>query len=589
MDEVRTIFFDVFISFGESYFKTEAYVNIRPNSRLESNDVVQILKEGYKSVQIAIKTFKVTYGLISDKEIVENIKKYIAMPYSERIKNIYKFLVAKGEEPVNGKDSVLVTHIELKKHKTGKIDKATRKIDHRDLGFSERIVPANTKILTLFKATEGVEGIDVRGEVIKPEPGKNIHNIKFDKKTIDKAEFEDKFEFISKKEGFLYEDRIKGFFIDEKVLVSSVDFNIGNIEGKSVSDSSVIVSGKTGVFETAVKPGFKVEAKEVEIKGNVGNDAVVNGEFISIKGVADKNSQITGKTIEIEKSFNNTVIGEHISIKSCNNCKVVGGKVYLSKIISGEISGSEILVLNESRGALFKTDKFILLNYGKGLSKQTIIADPLFSQEKQEEMKKLINSKKILYKNMEELKNSISSIEASFKKLDLRINDIIEKYFNFKGENATKQKELIKNFIKKGEIEYLEEKFKPDFASFDVDTINRFKKLSNDMEQINNMFSEKEKELEQVEAIIGNLKSSGEKIKIVILNLEKGATIKIKNDLRSIDINHNLEFPLVVHFEYGGMPTVEALSRYKRESLKEKIVDSLSETSLKYLKKLRVI
>ena len=585
----NTIFFDVFISFGNRESKTEAFANIRPNSRLESNDAVALIKEGYKKVQVAIKTFNVTYGLVSDREIVENIKKYVSMSFQERIKNIFKFLVAKGKNPVHGSDSVLIKHIELKKTKHGKIDEKTGKVNHRDLGFSERIVPKDTKIITLVKPTQGENGIDVRGEIIKAKPGKFIHHVKFSNNSIEKIENEKEIIFLSKKEGFLYEDPVKGFFIDEKVLVQSIDFNIGNIEGKSVEDSSVVVTGKSDVFDTAVKPGFKVEAKNVKIKGNVGNGAVVKGDFISINGVADKNSEISGKIVKIEKSFNNFVKGEQISIKSSNTCEVIGEIIFISNSISGVLKGSEITILNECRGTSFATDKFIFINNVTGTSKQEIIIDPLFSEKKREEFNELLEENKKLNDETLEIKTELESLKEQFNLLSGRIDNIISKYFNFNGSKAQEQKNLIKSLILKGELDFLEKKFNPDFASHDSDMMKKISKIHNELNNKKKALDDKEKSLSLNDNVIKNIKNAVKRIKIVILNIERGATIDVKTEIRKVTLSDSLEFPLIVHFSKNGIPNVQSLNDYTRARLKEELEKLISETTFKSLKTLRII
>ncbi len=579
----------MFISFDNHDIKTEAYINIRPNSRLESDNVVAIIKEGYKKAQIALKTFNVTYGIIPDREIVENIKKYVGMSHKERIKKIYQFIIAKGEKPINGEDSKLIKHIELKKSKHGKINEKNGKINHRDLGFSERIVPLGSKIISIIKPTKGEPGIDIKGEKIHPVPGKMVHKIKFDEKSIEKTETENEIILKSKKEGFLYEDPVKGFFIDEKVLVPSIDFNIGNIEGKKVSESSVIVNGSTDILDTAVKPGFKVEAKNINIKGNVGSEAIVNGEFVSIHGVADKNSVITGKVINIEKSFNNNVKGEKISVKSCNSCEIYGNWIYTTNSVSTKFFGSEIVILKESRGSFFTTDKFVFINNVKGKSKQSIVIDPLYSETKKEELEELTLRNNKIGETIDSLKGSLAISEENIKKLQHRVENIISKYFNFKGEKAAQQKALIKNLIFKGEIEFLESKFQPDFASHDIDTMKKISKEKKETDNIKKELEILETEFEENRKKIKDFKESYVKAKIIIMSMENEATIDIKNQLRKITLNHNLEFPLIVHYENSGLPKVEAFSEYKRKNLKEKLYEILNEDTLKYLKRLKVL
>jgi hypothetical protein len=247
------------------------------------------------------------------------------------------------------------------------------------------------------------------------------------------------------------------------------------------------------------------------------------------------------------------------------------------------------VILKESRGSFFTTDKFVFINNVKGKSKQSIVIDPLYSETKKEELEELTLRNNKIGETIDSLKGSLAISEENIKKLQHRVENIISKYFNFKGEKAAQQKALIKNLIFKGEIEFLESKFQPDFASHDIDTMKKISKEKKETDNIKKELEILETEFEENRKKIKDFKESYVKAKIIIMSMENEATIDIKNQLRKITLNHNLEFPLIVHYENSGLPKVEAFSEYKRKNLKEKLYEILNEDTLKYLKRLKVL
>ena len=546
------IFFDMFISYND--LRTEAYLNIRPNSRIDKKNLKKSLQEAYKKVKLSLKLSELSYGIISDKEIMTNLKRYVLMSDEERKKDIYTFLLAKGREPIDGEDSKLIIHIDLNKKKSGKIDPKTGQVDHKDLGFSERVIPKSTKIATIIKPTEGIHGIKVNGEVIKAEPGKLIHKIKFDKNSIEEKEEEKEINYYSTKEGFLYQDSRKGFFVDSNILVKSVDYSIGNIDADDVDSTSVIVRGKSDVTEDTIKSGFKVEAKNINVTGNVGIEAEIIGENITINGITDKNSKLIGKNIKIKKAFNNYVEGENIDVNEVNGAKIVGDNIIVKNSISGNINGSEIVILKESRGSSIVFEKFLFILSAIGSAKQFISIDPLFSDKRKEIYRQLKIKRNETKKIYEEIYLKYQLEQEKHKKNEKLVEKLIENYFNLRDDN---KKKAIKQIFSSGKWNDFFAKYNIELPIHDEDKIHKycaslkkFLNMESQFKQIEAKYREIEKKVEDVET--AHLNS-----KIIILKLQSPIIIKFKD--RKFTYNERFTEPIKITF-ITGKPKIEEFS-----------------------------
>lgn len=572
-------FFDMFITINED--KTEAYLNIRPNSKINDEKLQEALQEAFKKVKLSINMSELSFGIVEDRTIIEHLKKYLTMPEEDRKKEIYSFLLAKGKLPVNGEDSRLIEYIDLELKKAGKVDEKTGKIDHKNLGFSDRIVPKDTKILTIVKPTPGSPGIAVTGEIIDPVPGELKHKIKFDKKTIYTKENDKEINFYAAKEGFLYKDSNKGYFVDEKVLVKSIDYHIGNIDGENVEDSSVEVHGSTDIMESAVKPGFKVEAKNINITGNIGVEAIVEGENIKVNGIADKGSMVKGKNINIKKVFNNILEGENIVIDNLNGSRVTGEKIYVKTSISGKLKGSEIVIINESRGSIITTDKFLFIKNMRGSSKQSIILDPFCVEKKKRLYENLKKEREEKVKFLEEIKIEMENLKSKQVRMEINIENIVSKYIKFDSSKKRQQMDAVKKLIATDQWSLLEKKFNIEFALHDIQKFELYKSYIKKSEKIKEKLILAKQELEDVSSKITTMETSVKNGKIIIGNYESDAPLSIFIEEKEYKLNVDVVGTLQISFS-NLTPVIKSFDK-KGISLLENI---LSEETYKIAKKL---
>ncbi len=578
------IFFDMFLTFNDD--KTEAYINIRPNSRFDKDDLKESIKQAFIKIKSSLTIAGIKYGIKNDKEIIENLKVYCKLPDDERKKNIYTFLVAKGIPPQKGQDSILIEHIKLRKEKHGIIDPKTGKIDHKNLGFSDRIVPEGSKIVTIVKPTKGTPGMDVLGNPIEPEEGKLIHQIKYDKKTILEQETEDSIHYISLKEGFLYKDPIKGYFIDEKVLTKAVDYKIGNIEGKEVEDSTVVVQGSSDIFEDSVKAGFKVEANKVKIRGNVGIEAQIKGNEIEIDGIVDKKATVEGKKIKINKFFGKLLKGKNVFLKEISSASAIGDILIIENSLSAKIKGNEILILKESRGSEIISDKFVFINRLCGSAKQKITIDPLVLPEKQEIMKELKKSLKLLQEELEKVILNIEEINEKLKKLNYEIEKIIKKYFKFSPDQEAKQKKVVLSLFQKGEWETLEEKLNIQFKPEDIYYLKQFHRTFIKKSTFENEKSEIEVKINDINSKINKINNASENAVIIIKQI-KDCVVEIHIEDKMYKFSDDIIEPFFITYKRGRI-IINPINKENSKFLSNFFKELISGEAFKIIKKIKL-
>ncbi len=576
------IFFDMFITFNDD--KSEAYMNIRPNSRIDKDDLKQTIIEGFKQIKSLLKQSGISYGILPDKEILEQLKDYCVLPDSERKKDIYKIIIAKGHLPVDGEDSELIEHVKLKNELRGKIDDTTGNVDHRNLGFSERIIPKGKLILTLKKPTKGELGMNVLGEPLEPNAGQWKHKIKYDRKSIETEEDDQEIRYKSKKEGFLYKDSSKGYFVDEKVLTKAVDFKIGNIEGKEIEDSTVIVQGSSDVFEDSVKADFKVEAKKIKIKGNVGIGAIVKGDEIEIEGAIDKKAIVEGKKIYVNKFFGEYIKGNLIRIKEISSSKAIGDIVIIDNCLSSEITGKEVLVLNEFRGSKIISEKFIFVNSCKGGVKQELVIDSIVLPGTRVLIKEIKNQIEKVKKDIEQLEEKDKLLETKISQFENKIENILNRYFKFDPDKEQQQKDILKELFKKGEFKFIEKKFNIELEIGDIYTIQNYAKFYHEYEA-NNLELNKLNEKKEILENKLNEKLKADSNAMIIIKSIYGPMIHVK--FKNLNLEHkfnkNIQDPVVV-FVKDGKIKVENINKENKKIILEKFEKLITGDAFKIVK-----
>ncbi|MCT4613011.1 MAG: FapA family protein [Clostridia bacterium] len=340
-----------------------------------------------------------------------------------------KYLVAEGTKPVKGDDGEIEYLFSVEKELTPKmLEDGT--VDYHNLELIENVAPGD-ELAKITKATDGVNGIDVKNNTIIAQKGKEIKPAAGKNTTLT----EDGLHIISNIEGqvLLVGDKIT---VNETHEISgNVDHSTGNI--KFVGN--VVIKGN-------VQTGFKVEAGgSVEVYGIVeGAEIIADGDIILDKGmqgvkkgILKSGGKIVAKFIENADIHceGNLEVGSilHSNVISNSDILVLGKKGLISggtfearKMISAKTIGASLGTLTEIKvGFDHKLiDAFNALNdqilmYKKEVQKMDTA---ITGFKKMAEVGRLSDSKKPLLMQLVEQRNSYTSkiAESQAESEDLR-------------------------------------------------------------------------------------------------------------------------------------------------------------------------
>ncbi|MBU0485257.1 MAG: FapA family protein [Proteobacteria bacterium] len=241
---------------------------------LISTDELGMKAVDYEQIMREIRANGVIYGLLPAPEPVAD--------------DTSSFCVARGREPVKGRNAEITMHVKASNVRTPKfMDPSKDQVDYRELGAIVN-VKDGTLLLEIIPPTEGEPGMNVMGQSLPPKPGKEI-KLKIGP-GVEMSEDESK--VFSRLDG-------KFIMIDGKPAVYSEHTVKGNID---MSVGNIIFGGTALRINGDVLPGFQVKCRgSISIGGGVNNALIMAGGNIEIGG---------------------SVVGEETVVKSRGNIKV---------------------------------------------------------------------------------------------------------------------------------------------------------------------------------------------------------------------------------------------------------------------------
>ena len=289
----------------------------------------------------AINSERIIYGII-DEAIDEAINKHQIKPV----------LIAKGKPPVNGTDAEINYLFETGVFRKAFIEDEFGRVDYRQVQNLQNVT-VGQKIVEKIPATPGEPGMNVRGEEVKANPGKD-KQIKLGKNV---AWTEDNLAIVSTINGepSLANNKVSVHEVHE--IKGDVNFQSGNINFLG----SVVIQGN-------VESGFKIEAEgDVTIYGNVDSAEIKAGGNIFVKGGIsgmDKGKVICGgdfsakyiehASIDCEGTITVREAIMHCQINAdqkvvCEGGKglIVGGLIRSGEEISAKTIGSRLGTVTE--------------------------------------------------------------------------------------------------------------------------------------------------------------------------------------------------------------------------------------------------
>lgn len=270
-----------------------------------------------------LKAHGVVYGILEDA--IENILK--SKIFDRPV------LVAVGKKPVDGSDGQVVIVRPQQTDEQSSSDKG--RIDLRELPRRMRtIVKAGQIVAEIVPPSEGEEGRNVLGRVLKPKPGKPPQ-LKLGKNV---RLVEDGRKIVAAVDGILVATADGTIDVNEVLNVQGdVDYSTGNID----FPGEVQIKGD-------VKPGFTVKAKaDVHVGGVIEAATVVSFEgSITALGIKGREKGLVKAKEEVRAKFiENAVVeaGKGVVVDGpITNSQIKAGEKVIAKGDKGVIVGGTI-------------------------------------------------------------------------------------------------------------------------------------------------------------------------------------------------------------------------------------------------------
>ena len=298
--------------------------------------------------------------IYSPEEIIQQLKKNNiiygiledALAKCSNVLGVDNLLIAKGKEPVEGTDDFL--EIKFKTDNANNfIEDSNGNVDFKSIGFVD-YVEAGTVLAVRHKGTEGSDGKDVYGNVVKHKPGKKI-NIRVGAGCC----IRDANKIIALKAGkpsFSHNT----FYVHKLYEINSdVDIKTGNIK----FNGAVIVKG-------SVREDMMVESGDsVEIKKNIEKakiiakgDVTVDENVIFSTVVSGREDTINIKDLNILLNLKNNILNLINTAKQLQRYNRFGDNVSYGEIVKLLMENrfksipklcNEIININEYMYSLF--------------------------------------------------------------------------------------------------------------------------------------------------------------------------------------------------------------------------------------------
>lgn len=267
--------------------------------------------------------------ILERRGVIYGIRREALIEILEKKRYFKEYLVAEGKRPVDGKDGRFEFLFNTKSDNKPKVLK-DGSVDYGSMAKVE-IVEEGTEIVHYMPAKQGIDGIDVRGQIIKCRPGKELPQLKGKGFAVS----EDKTRYISTVCG-------KVEYNNDRLVVSNtltIDGDVTRITGDIDFKGDVLIRGNviTGMSVRAagnITVDGHVEAASLE----AGKDIVLkNGMQGGGRGEINAGGDVSGKFFEQTTIYSKGDINANALL----NCNIISeGKITVSGRMGVLVGGS---------------------------------------------------------------------------------------------------------------------------------------------------------------------------------------------------------------------------------------------------------
>ncbi len=273
----------------------------------------------------------------SMKEEIDKISSILRV--KESLEQDFTFVIAEGVDAVKSVDDEIILHY---KNKNSNIDEYG-KVDYSKRGYVLDVVK-NELIAEYVKPLDGKNGRDVRGNLLKVSPAKTTVAKMLEISENIEEKYDDRsIKYYAKKAGYVSQDKDGRLDIKDELDVSEISFKTtGCIDTKLDSNITLNITEKD-ITKDAVGAGMSVEANQLNIEGNIAENAIVKANKVTIGGQTHSKAKIEAKDAKIAVHIG-YFEGDYVEIDRLEGGKVKAKNAIIKKVVGGEITAQNLQI-----------------------------------------------------------------------------------------------------------------------------------------------------------------------------------------------------------------------------------------------------
>ncbi len=325
------------LSIGANPSMTRLFASIKPGS------VIKYFEDIKKELRSFINKRKLRANMLIgvwDEKLSEGIEEFVAKVRVNEVLEVDKkitFEVGATFDISPTTNDALIFHYKSEEQKSDK-----DKVDHYNRGFIQAVTQ-DELLIEYKKAKKGDPGRNCRGEYIEPDDPVISHTPDFNvSDKIDVIENEDNIEYRAKNSGYVVLEN-NTYDINSEVEVTEISFKTtGSIGAGMDTDVSISVK-EADAFKDAIGAGMEVEVNEINVDGNVGNNAKIRANKVNIQGQTHQSSYIEADDIKIN-IHKGKAKGSKIKVTRLEQGVIEGETVEVTQATGGKIIAKEVII-----------------------------------------------------------------------------------------------------------------------------------------------------------------------------------------------------------------------------------------------------
>ncbi len=308
------------LTLATNKFKTKAIVTLLKGSILHKGLSLQAFKHLIWERKLKAGLFINVFEPKLDVQLHKILK---LVPPDKPLSRDIKFTVALSIEPVPPVDAHVIKLYEQKNKNSESI------VDCVDI---------HELILRYMKEKNGLDGRACNGKFLQMRTPITKNMLPICDTTIEVKEFEDRFEYFAKEDGYvLYEGG--NVSISKTLKLNNADFrSTANIDGgESSKEISVEIAHTKSESEDGIGSGVTIDVKELKSSGSVGSNVNISAQELNIDAQTHKKSKIEVENSANIKLHRGDLVAKDAEIDVLESGKITAhNSIHIKQMLGGE-------------------------------------------------------------------------------------------------------------------------------------------------------------------------------------------------------------------------------------------------------------